>query len=187
MGERHVCKGLLLDEKDAEEVLGETIEDFDHLCEVMSDLVAEENGWTDYPQTNALAVASERFNIGRVTPGLGGAEYVRHDAPWNATISHSCCSLSDVDAATMDNFLIDEDVAFMTRHLKQQLQTHLDTDEYEWARAKLIGLENLADAGLPGFQSGSFYSRGGETGLFDMRHKNHGRGTRVFFEIEHVW
>ncbi len=75
----------------------------------------------------------------------------------------------------------------MSRHLKQLTQSHLDAEEYDWARDKLVALANLAAAGLPGFQSYRNYRQASGTGLYDMRHRNHGRGTRILIEFRYAW
>lgn len=79
MPHRTVCKALQLDELDAQEELGSPIESFEQLGEIMPELLLEEIGWPDYPVQNVIALASERFDTGRVTSGFGGAEFVRHD------------------------------------------------------------------------------------------------------------
>ena len=187
---RYVSKGLLFDEQEAEMLTGEPIEEFDQFFEAMTDVIRDDVGWTDYPLTTLLGIASERFDTANMADGINDAEFVKNGTSWNETITQVCCQFGHIEQDVMTKFLIDEDVGFLTGHLKEVLFQQFAEDDYEWAREKLIALENLKGAGLPCFQPSNFYSRGGVTGLFDMRGElSHPitPGRRVLVEIEHAW
>ena len=189
MPHRTVCKAFLLDELDAQEELASPIESFEQLGEIMPELLIEEIGWPDYPVQNVIALASERFDTGRVTSGFGGAEFVRHDTSWKGTIAHIGCDVGRIGDAVMTRFLENEDVAFLSSHLKDLMQEHIAQDTYSGAQEHLLALETLLDAGLPCFEPLYQYSRGGGSSLFDARTKDYGSGTgtRVLVEILQTW
>jgi hypothetical protein len=89
----------------------------------------------------------------------------------------------------MTRFLENEDVAFLSSHLKDLMQEHIAQDTYSGAQEHLLALETLLDAGLPCFEPLYQYSRGGGSSLFDARTKDHGSGTgtRVLVEILQTW
>lgn len=184
---RTVCKTFLLDEQDAVGNLADQIDSFEHLSEVMEELLIEDIGWPDFPSQSVIAIASERFNFCRSQSGETGGEIIRNNATWNDTVSGACCRFGKLDSAIMNRFLENENVDLLSNHLKTLLTKQLKNEDYDGAQEHLCALEHLRDAGLPCFQPLNHYSRGGGTGLFDARSKNFGKGTRVLVEILQTW
>lgn len=187
MTNRRVLKGFLLDENDVGAGDSSNVQTLDELQDLATDFLAEEIGLPDFPQTNVLGIASERFDLSMVDPHLAGGRYIRGGKPWNASIVHACKELHYVDAEVMSRYLVDEDVDAITQFLKDSLETDVEAERYVEAGYKVTAIENLAESGLPGFQCSSRFSRGGGAGLFDLRSKAYPRGTRIFIETETVW
>lgn len=184
---RQVAKGFLFDEIDADDASIRSADSIEDLKEVVQSLLIEEIGDPVLPQISVTGFASERFNAAYVCPHAGGAVYIREEAPWTDSIAAACADFDYADPDVMAKFFAHEDAGYLARHLKTELRSNLNSENYSHAKKNLRALENLDSSGLPGFQGADMYSTDGAAGLYDLRRKNHPFGTRIFVETESLW
>jgi len=151
MSNRRVLKGYLLDEMDVSAGCSSPAHDLDELQDLATDFLAEEIGIPDFPQTNILGIASERFDLSMSDPLLASGRYVLGGRSWNASIVQACKELRYVDADVMSRYLANEDVDAITQVLKNSLEDDMEAERYIEAGYKVTALESLADSYLPGF------------------------------------
>lgn len=187
MGTYTIHKCVLLDERSLNHYVAEPQDEFDTLCEYIRDAISVPIGCMDDmgPVIDIAGIVSERFDTAINTAEYRDPIFIRDN--WHNSVREIALLLGSIQPDALSKFMKDGDQAALIGNQHSAITKAIDEGKYEKARFLCQGVENLADAGLPGIRHSAYMTCGGDYDAYDLRDTDYGPGRRLLIEYTLGW